>query len=284
MEIANMKIETGRELAILHNSFPDDSDFYVDEIGHIITTPGRKQTYTRGAYCIHYIIKGKATFNGHEVCAGEGYIMNPSSYDLYISDENEPYEYTWIIVGGIRAKYFLKYCGLDLNGNIFKNPNAVLCGEKIKEAVYKSYEGKNLNLSLIGLLYELMSYHRLPENDEIMGVIGSDDNSGSEYVKKAVKIIHANYAGDLNVKYIAEQVHVSQNYLCRLFNKIIGCSPQAYIAKYRVEISKKLLEETDWKIGIIAETTGYVDSLYFSQIFKKHEGVTPTQYRKKLKK
>lgn len=267
-------------IKILHNNCPDDTDCYVDEIGHIITTPKRKQAYSKGAYCIHYIIKGKATFNGVEVSQGQGYLMSPSSYDLYVSDKNEPYEYAWIIVGGKMAKYFLKFCGLEGKSHVFNNQNAILCGQIIKEYVYRSYEEKNLNLSLMGLLYEIMSYHKTPESDKNINNFGFSDEPGSQYIQKAIQIIHSEYAGNLNVGYLSKHIHISQNYLCRLFNKYLGCSPQSYIAKYRIDIAKKLLEETDWKIGVIAETVGYMDPLNFSQIFRKYAGVTPSQYRK----
>lgn len=269
-------------LLIMHNNAPDDAEFYVEEIGYIKTEPERKQVYNRGGYCIHYIIKGKALFNGVEVSEGQGYLMAPKGYDLYISDKNDPYEYAWIIVGGKMAKYFLKFCCLEGKSHIFKNNNTILCGELIKDYVYKTYENKNLNLSLMGLLYEIMSFHKPPETELIFPDNNLADEPGSQYVKQALQMIHYEYDSDLSICRISERIHVSQNYLCRLFNKIIGCSPQSYITKYRIGIAKDLLEKTDWKVGIISETVGYMDALYFSQIFRKIVGVTPTQYRKNL--
>ena len=286
MKIANVKVKKyndGDNISILYNIMPDDSDVYVVEVGHIKTEPGRKQQYENNGWCIHYIIRGKATFNGKSVGVGDGYIMPPKSRDLYESDEKEPYEYVWIIIGGAKAKYFLRYCGFDFNEKLFKNKNAPICAEKIKEAVYRDYKERNLNLSLMGLLYELASFQRSPESEEIIHSLDAEWNVGSAYVKAAIDLIHMEYANDLTVAYVAGKIHISQNYLCRLFKRIVGCTPQAYIAQYRVEIAKRLLKETDWKIGSISESIGYMDSLYFSQIFKRYTDMTPTQYRKKAK-
>lgn len=271
-------------LLIVHNSAPDDAEFYIEEIGHIKTEPERKQVYNRGGYCIHYIIKGKASFNGETVSEGQGYLMTPKGYDLYVSDKDEPYEYAWIIIGGKMAKYFLKFCGFEGKSQIFTHKNAVLCGNKIKDYVYADYKEKNLNLALMGLLYEIMAYYKEPEMKNMEGDIKIPDEPGSQYIKQALQIIHYEYDGDLSVSKISEKIHISQNYMCRLFNRFMGCSPQAYIVKYRIGVAKELMEKTDWKIGIIAETVGYMDALYFSQIFRRITGLTPSQYRKGLKK
>lgn len=286
LKIANVKVkkyDDGNNISILYNTMPDDSDVYVMEIGYIKTEPGREQYYENGGYCIHYVLNGKATFNGKSIGVGNGYIMPPKSRNCYVADTEEPYEYAWIIIGGAKAKYFLRYCGFDLKEGLFYNKNVSVCADKIKDAVYREYGERNLNLSLMGLLYDLASFQRSPESEEIIHSLDAEWNVGTTYVKAAINLIHREYANDLTVTYVAEKIHISQNYLCRLFKQTVGCTPQAYIAKYRVEIAKRLLAETDWKIGSISESIGYMDSLYFSQIFKKYTGMTPTQYRKKTK-
>ncbi len=283
MEILSSKVSKNGICTILHNYSPDDNELYVDEIGHIITEPMREQSFERGNYCIHYCIRGKAKVNGVDISAGQGYIMPPMSKIKYTADKEDPYEYTWIILGGTKAKYFLRGCGFDGKFQIFEFDNVQYIARTIRDACYINYSDKNFNLYLMSVLFKIMSYHKKPENVQEIGHFVDDSAVGAEYVKEALINIHANYAGNISVEFIAKQVNISQNYLCRLFNKILFCSPQVYIAKYRVEIAKKLLVQTQRSITDIAESVGYFDPQHFSQVFKKYTKKTPKEYRKAYK-
>ena len=61
-------------------------------------------------------------------------------------------------------------------------------------------------------------------------------------------------------------------------------SPAQYILSLRMVNAQSLLENTDYKIGEIAEIVGYDNQLYFSRVFRKEYGVSPAQYRKKMEK
>lgn len=265
---------------IIHNYTPDDTDMYVDEIGHIITEPLRKQKYERGGYCIHYFIKGKAIVNGNLITSGQGYIMPPLCRIEYISDKDDPCEYAWIIVEGTKAKYFLRGCGFNGKFQIFDVNDAVNIARKIRDACYEKYDDKNLNLYFMSLFYNAMSYHKKTENVQAVDDTIIGDDVGAEYVKQALIIIHSRYDDILTVDKLANEVHISQNYLCRLFNKFMDCTPQVYIAKYRIEIAKKLLKENGWGVTDTAKSVGYFDPQYFSQVFKKYTGKSPREYKK----
>ena len=60
-------------------------------------------------------------------------------------------------------------------------------------------------------------------------------------------------------------------------------SPTQYILSLRMVNAQSLLENTDYKIGEIAEIVGHDNQLYFSRVFRKEYGVSPVQYRKKIK-
>lgn len=61
-------------------------------------------------------------------------------------------------------------------------------------------------------------------------------------------------------------------------------SPAQYILSLRMVNAQSLLENTDYKIGEIAEIVGYDNQLYFSRVSRKEYGVSPAQYRKKMEK
>ena len=69
-----------------------------------------------------------------------------------------------------------------------------------------------------------------------------------------------------------------------MFKKEFGMSFVSYLTKVRLEHAVELLDNTDEKSYLIAEMVGYTEPNYFSYVFKKQYGVSPSQYRAKEKK
>ena len=88
---------------------------------------------------------------------------------------------------------------------------------------------------------------------------------------------------DLSLERIADQVHLSANYVSTLFKKHSGMNISDYIIKIRMEHAAGLLSATNFKTYEIAERVGYTNSQYFSVLFKKFYGMTPKEYRNQNK-
>ncbi len=84
---------------------------------------------------------------------------------------------------------------------------------------------------------------------------------------------------NLNAQQIADSLNISPSQLNRKVNAISGFSSSAYILHVKIDYSKKLLAKRDKNIGEVAEACGFLDVAYFSRIFKKVTGVTPTAFR-----
>lgn len=100
-----------------------------------------------------------------------------------------------------------------------------------------------------------------------------------KYVVKAVKYIMHNYYHEFTVKEVAEELYISDSYLSRLFKKETGYTFVDYVTRYRIFEATRLLLDDDIKIYQVAELVGFRDSRYFSSIFKKYMGLTPTELR-----
>jgi two-component system response regulator YesN len=81
---------------------------------------------------------------------------------------------------------------------------------------------------------------------------------------------------------IAEELGVSSNYLSTIFRKETQYSISEYLNGVRLKHAKKLLRDTNLKVYEIAEQVGFCDVYYFSNVFKKYTGVTPSDYRNSL--
>lgn len=105
--------------------------------------------------------------------------------------------------------------------------------------------------------------------------------SQNKLVSNAAQYIQAHLASALSLETIAEQLHISASHLSRTFKKVRGESLTEYINNCRIEKAKEYLTTTDTLTYAIAELVGYNDPAYFSAIFKKHTGISPTEYREK---
>lgn len=95
--------------------------------------------------------------------------------------------------------------------------------------------------------------------------------------------IQENYAEEISISELAELYEMNTNRLYYLFTKYAGMGPGDYLIAYRLNRAKELLLTTDVLIHEVANEVGYIDSLYFSRVFKKRFGVAPSEMRKKFR-
>ena len=81
-------------------------------------------------------------------------------------------------------------------------------------------------------------------------------------------------------QHLAEEFHLSAQYISQLFKSEIGVGFLAYLTNIRMEQAKKLLLSTSLSIAEVSEQSGYSDYRVFTKVFKKAEGITPSQYRR----
>ncbi|MCR4688251.1 MAG: response regulator [Saccharofermentans sp.] len=103
---------------------------------------------------------------------------------------------------------------------------------------------------------------------------------GNDITDTALNYIDLHYSeSDLSLDSVAEAINISANYLSALFSNKVGLSFVEYVTKKRMAKAKQLLRMTSKKAGDIACEIGYKDPRYFSFVFKKYQGCTPSQYR-----
>jgi YesN/AraC family two-component response regulator len=107
------------------------------------------------------------------------------------------------------------------------------------------------------------------------------DHLMSHEIKRALAFIDDHYKENIRLKYIADRVSLSSYYFSRLFKKEVGVNLSQYILHKRLEVAKRMLEETDQPIVDISVSVGFQEHNYFGKIFKRFTGSTPSEYRKK---
>ncbi|MDE6960998.1 MAG: AraC family transcriptional regulator, partial [Lachnospiraceae bacterium] len=121
-------------------------------------------------------------------------------------------------------------------------------------------------------------------NDALLAVFSpkppeSQNSNYSPEITQALSYIKGNYSRKISLASVSEYVGLSSGYLCRIFKEETGVSINAYINNLRMTKAGELLRDQNSYIKEVAVSVGFEDQLYFSRLFKRYYGVTPSEYR-----
>ncbi|MGN8644868.1 helix-turn-helix transcriptional regulator [Gracilibacillus sp. HCP3S3_G5_1] len=142
-------------------------------------------------------------------------------------------------------------------------------------------KGANLyqQLNAIKDMEEINRWFELKVIDPMIDELSQKKNQRLQIIiEKVIKLLEENYMNDISLDECAEQVKLNPSILSKVFKEITGWNFIDYLTHIRLNKAKELLIETDLKINQVAQGIGYRHS-YFNRLFKKSEGVTPSEYR-----
>lgn len=278
--------------AYLHNSLIDFMDktkpLVVGSCGtyHLSTLPKLPTHRPRGRldFQILYIASGKAHFffDGVEtiVSAGHMVIYRPKEeqkYYYYGVDQTEVY---WVHFTGRDVKKLLHRYGIEDHVHVIHTGTALeykyLFLQMIQELKLCKADYEDL---LVNHLHHLLiRIHRTLLTEPY-----SKSRTHAKDFDEAVQYFHKNYHTEININEYAAAHHMSVSWFIRGFKEYTDSTPTQYILSLRISNAQILLETTDYNITEIAEIVGYENSLYFSRLFKKQVGVSPSDFRKQLR-
>ncbi len=164
---------------------------------------------------------------------------------------------------------------------IFQNMQFAICSDVVKSINTFAFEcEKNMMNKDITLNAQMtILTHWI-----IRSVLGEEMDMrsvSSDYsIAKIQYYIEQHYGDSLTVEFFADYVHQSLSTFNRNFKREIGISPMRYLEEVRIVKAKLLLRRVDIPLTDIALSCGFGSGAYFATIFKKHTGLTPTDYRK----
>jgi AraC-like DNA-binding protein len=129
------------------------------------------------------------------------------------------------------------------------------------------------------VVYVLRKHVNLTRSEELeLSRVGIVDRR----LRRAMEFMHDNCARELTLTEIAASVYISEFHFARLFKKLTGTTPHAYLAALRIERARKLLAETDLAITEVGARVGYSSQSHFTKIFREATGYTPNAFRAAL--
>lgn len=175
--------------------------------------------------------------------------------------------------GALESKMFRQYLAMDVYFCVTEFLDEVQQSQKKELLKDPGLELLGNAGSVIAYVEELICYAISARNQVA-------NNRYSNVVQEAISYIEANYADEeLSLNSLASHVNFSPNHLSTIFSQQTGQSFIKYLTEYRMGKAKELLRCTNKRSSVVAQEVGYKDAHYFSYLFKKEVGMTPTQYR-----
>lgn len=223
--------------------------------------------------CIHY------TVNNKSFIASENSILfyhpfEPQKYVYYLKDSPDIY---WLHFTGRDVEAILKKLDLFRKrcyATDFDKRYERLFNNILNELNSKDVNYVDLCSTYLSELLLLIS-RNLTENS-------FGKYSSSKEFQEIINYINSNFNKPLSFNDVALKFNLSVSWLTRLFNKHLNTSPKKYLTQFRMEKAKIMLNSTN-RISDIAASVGYDDPLYFSRLFRKNIGISPSEYRKQSK-
>lgn len=152
-----------------------------------------------------------------------------------------------------------------------------------------SYCKKALQLQIIDYILKPVNYEEFGSCIDKLKISmykskikeNSDLDKGEERVISSImRYMQEHLSEEISLSVLADVFHLNPQYISQLFKNEIGVGFLAYLTNIRIEKAKKLLLSTSLSVTEIAEHTGYSDYRVFTKVFKKTEGITPSQFRR----
>ncbi|MDE7332551.1 MAG: AraC family transcriptional regulator [Lachnospiraceae bacterium] len=229
-----------------------------------------------------YIAAGKAHFflDGKDVLVTAGHMVlyQPREVQRYVYYGVDQTEVFWVHFTGSDVKRILRSYGINLEEHVFycgKSPEyQKLFQEMIQEMQLCRPHYEYLLAILLYQLFIQIS-RRFKGGDKLAGYVQDE-------MEEAIRYFTEHYNTPIVIDQYAASMHRSTTWLIRSFKQYTGMTPMQFIISIRLASAQRLLSTTDCNVTEVASIVGYDNPLYFSRLFKKQTGMSPSAYRKNV--
>lgn len=200
------------------------------------------------------------------------YLPSELPHEYY--PENDEWNTCWMIFRGDFLKGIMNTMGFI--GEMVATDADLTAFEKIFGRIY-SLAADNLHN---GEKCSLLIYNAVLAAKEIFGGKQEENNTGNLIADNAVRYINEHYGDDITLSELACLSGVSPQYFDRVFRERLNMRPMEYIARVKISKAKSMLLDCDMSVTQLSKSLGYTSPTYFGIVFKKYEGISPSEFRK----
>jgi len=262
-----------------HICFPDFIGGYSEYPDHIVKREYRTTEHNMDrCYNLHIVLDGKGYLftegKRYELTKGQGFLYGPGMRQWYGSDANDPWSIRWIHFYGERLEELMDGKGLDEPWlfALTDLPSIETLVDRIL-LLGRSYQLESEH-AIAAALYELLT--RLQTTTDRLNV---PVNQTSDKIRAVANYVRAHSSEPFSIEQVAALVGYSPHYFSRKFGQTFGMSFPDFLLESRLIQAKRLLTSTDLPMKRIALETGFSQASYFTSCFRRHEGMTPLQFR-----
>ncbi|MBQ8326536.1 MAG: AraC family transcriptional regulator [Lachnospiraceae bacterium] len=242
---------------------------------HIIRTEG---------YHWHQILfcaegTGYVKYDNSTYSVNEGdFFFLPAGYPHEYYSDQKRWDIRWVAFDGYACAHVLSQFNMHKPAII--SPRDIDVMENIYNKMFALQESEQTYRDQFcsGLIYEyVIEFYRNMDNP-----VQRLRNEKSKRLLPVLDYIDKHFYLDLPITALAEVAKVTPQHLCRIFKDSMNMRPNEYLTRRRLQESKRLLQKNELPIGEIAHKCGFPDAGYFSTVFRKHEGLSPIEYKKSI--
>lgn len=203
-------------------------------------------------------------------------ILPSKTPHAYGSDPDNPWKPYWIHFQGKQAADYLAFIAATTTLPVFHIPQhqeLTFCIEQLLQLMSDAHTHPNL-VAATGALSALLGLIQLR-----LRAVEKRTRTADENVEKSIEFMHRNLSRRLSLDDLAAAASMSANHFGTLFSKRHDCSPINYFNQLKVQRACELLVTTSLSVSEVSEQLGFNDPYYFSRLFKKHMGSSPSTYR-----
>ncbi len=219
-------------------------------------------------------IAGKSYF----AKAGDWFFIPARVEHSYHNFNGTPFKKYWMHFDLYPRRDIVKLLGIDYVISDYDRRAATRLFSRFSQLLGSRNFADELSIKAIAL--ELLSLYVKASNG---GEAEISEESGSEF-SAVFSYIENNLSVKIANKTLADIVHMHPTHFIRCFKKETGQTPAEYVLARKMERAKYLLESTELHISEISDGLSFFDTMHFSKVFRKRYSVSPTAYRKIVRK
>ena len=255
--------------------------FYLQECGHLKASVGQSINHQNlQSFLFAVVLDGKGTlsYNGqtYNLESGDCFFIDCRVPHSYQSDDEQPWELTWVYFNGCTTEEYYKLFSAQLLP-VFHPVTTTKLVSVVQEMMRLNAEAyADTEILTSGLLMSLLTMLLT-----INSIGEESDTALKSKLKTVLAYIDANFTMDITLDELAHRFYISKYYLTREFKRAYGETIFQHIIGLRINYAKRLLRFTDKSVEEISDLCGFNDQSYFSKQFKKSEDITCLAFRRR---